>query len=259
MARMKRFNQCPISAPCDTAPHFVIGARPLAVPADLCKLSDGTRVSYESGIKRLAGVSATTAGQLRQLITETIARQREGYFTLDETAQILADSRTVVDPVAAVERFHKAHQTGNLTIRQGGTRFPKGVCESISDFHDLLEATEIDRWLRKAGKFGFIEAAPTIDSPAAVATSSGKVHSTKGTGRRDVLWPAIEKAQAACQDPKDTADVWGQLGRLAESEVPPLLAVTKTGIKWMRDGEKVAILTRDALDKRLHPEKRKRR
>jgi hypothetical protein len=43
---------------------------------------------------------------------------------------------------------------------------------------------------------------------------------------------------------------------LAQAEHAPLLAATERGLKYTKRGND-AYLTRDALDKRLHPEKRK--
>ena len=61
------------------------------------------------------------------------------------------------------------------------------------------------------------------------------------------------------EDPGDTAQVWAQLQVLADSESPPLLASTSEGLKYKKVKGKDAYFTRDALDKRLHPEKRKLR
>jgi len=76
--------------------------------------------------------------------------------------------------------------------------------------------------------------------------------------RRDILDPVIELAQSKCHDPTDTAQVLAQLQVLAHEEHPPLLASTTDGIKHTKKGEP-AYLTRDALNKRLHPEKRQKR
>ena len=89
---------------------------------------------------------------------------------------------------------------------------------------------------------------------AATARPASITNSTKT--RRDILDPAIEHAQGMCRDPKDTAQVWAQLQVLAQGEYAPLLAALPKGLKYTRNGRD-ASLTRDALDKRLHPEKRR--
>jgi hypothetical protein len=95
------------------------------------------------------------------------------------------------------------------------------------------------------------EAATVVTKGASVVT-----HSTKPP-RRDLITPVIEVAQSKCKNPQDTAEVWAQMELLADSENAPLLAATETGLKYRREG-KDAYFTRDALDKRLHPEKRGR-
>lgn len=123
-----------------------------------------------------------------------------------------------------------------------------------------------------------LESAPASPPPAepapasapagakAEATSNASertvLHSTKSRGRRDTLDPVIERAQSKCANPTDTAEVWAQMRVLALDEQPPLLGATAQGLKYMKDtrnGEEVEYFKRDALDKRLHPEKRKAR
>ena len=94
---------------------------------------------------------------------------------------------------------------------------------------------------------------PPPAGPAAVIR-----HSTKEAQRRDILDPVIELAQSKCLDPMDTAQVLAQLQVLAQEEHAPLLASTNEGIKYAKKGN-AAYLTRDALDKRLHPERREKR
>lgn len=64
------------------------------------------------------------------------------------------------------------------------------------------------------------------------------------------MTPVILQAQAQCTNPSDTQEVWGKLARMADDEVPPLLAATPEGLKYQSDG-KSEHLTKDALRKRL--------
>ena len=100
------------------------------------------------------------------------------------------------------------------------------------------------------------EDAPVVARPASADTGVVS-HSTKTKGR-DVLHSAIDVAKGKCIDPTDTAQVMAQMEALAQNEHLPLLAATKDGIKYTKNGEN-AYLTRDALDKRLHPENRQKR
>ena len=110
-----------------------------------------------------------------------------------------------------------------------------------------------------------VEASPTVAVPAraggagTVAGAPDRVvmHSIK-TKPRDILVPVIELAQGKCVDPKDTAQVFAQMQVLAQEEHPPLLAATVNGLKYTKNGT-AGYLTRDALNKRLHPENRKPR
>jgi hypothetical protein len=87
-----------------------------------------------------------------------------------------------------------------------------------------------------------------------VAGATIITRSTKSP-RRDSIAPVIELAQSKCTDPSDTAEVWPRMEALADDEHVPFLASTPLGLKYRKAG-KDAYFTRDALDKRLHPEKR---
>jgi hypothetical protein len=97
----------------------------------------------------------------------------------------------------------------------------------------------------------------TQTMPAPAVTLQTVKYSTKPP-RRDTLNPVIEHAQSKCKDPQDTAQVWAQLQELAQEGHVPLLAAVQEGVKYTKNG-KDAYFTRDALDKRLHPEKRAKR
>lgn len=99
------------------------------------------------------------------------------------------------------------------------------------------------------------EPAPVMSAPASEPVLTGTVTYTTKESRRNILKPVIELAQSKCRDQLDTAAVWAQLQVLAHEESAPLLAVTGRKIKYM-DGDKTCYLSRDALNKRLHPEKR---
>lgn len=108
----------------------------------------------------------------RAEIETTIARQSEGYFTLNEAAQVLADSRPGLNPMESVGRFRLAHSKHKLPIHAGRSRFPLEVGETIRDFLDLLEVSELDIWLRKSAGYGFPPAAVT--EPQAAPTAAGE-------------------------------------------------------------------------------------
>ena len=93
------------------------------------------------------------------------------------------------------------------------------------------------------------------DKTGLVVKAQAQGNSTKAP-RKDSIDPVIELAQTKCRDHKDTNQVWPQMQVLADNEQAPFLASTAKGLKYHKNG-KDAYFTRDALDKRLHPEKRK--
>lgn len=260
MARKLEAKKSPDATPIAEVPHFVIEARPAHIPAALQQLADDARVTYGSGIKHWQSHSDTTAGRLRIQIAETIKRQGEGYFTLDEAAQILTDAGADGDHLS--QMLH-AWADGDLSVHQGGSRYLRRAGETICTFDDTVTVDDLNKWLQDQTGRGFPAPAAAVSvgceaKEARSDASEPKVHSTKDKRRRDDLWPVIEEAQRKCRDPKDTAEVWVELTRMADHETGPLLAFTEQRIKWTRNG-KTAYLTRDALHKRLNPDTRRSR
>ncbi len=88
----------------------------------------------------------------------------------------------------------------------------------------------------------------------ASTTSTPRTHKAREL-RRDDLWPAIELAQSQCRQGTDDAEVWAKLTVLAGKKEPPFIGVDEEGLQYLRKGE-IEHFTRDALRKRLSPEKR---
>lgn len=151
-------------------PHFITSARPLEVPAALLALPDDAQVSYEHNIARQRRSGITNAADYREEISDTMARQAKGHFTLNEAAQVLADCRPGLDPREAVRRFRLAHSKGELPIHQHGSHFPLDVDETIRDFLDTVEVSEVDAWLRASVGYCF----PAADSVAATPKETAK-------------------------------------------------------------------------------------
>ena len=246
-------------APADGLRRFTIPAWPRTEPPGLNTIPAGEVVYFERKVPPYTS-GTMQAGELLRDIGETIARQAEGYFTLNEAAQVLAESRTDLDPLEAIKEFRQAHSDGKLRIHQGGSRFPLYEDEKVRDFWDTVQLNELDAWLRESVGYGFpahspaptpAEAAPA-PLPVPAAAPAPTVHSTRGRRPSDTLWPAIRNAQAQCTDPLDAAEVYGRLEALADGgeSHPPLLESTPNGIKWNKSGRD-AYLTRNALSKRL--------
>ena len=255
-------------APADGLRRFTIPAWPRTEPPGLNMIPAEEVVYFERKVRPYTS-GTIRADELLRDIRETIARQAEGYFTLNEAAQVLAESRPDLDPLEAIKAFRKAREAGRLCAYHGDRgkgRFPVDLGAAIREHLDLLKAAELDAWLRESVGYGFpahspapkpAEAAPAA-LPVPAAAPAPTVHSTKGRRPSDTLWPAIRKAQAQCADPWDAAEVFGHLEALADGDEsqPPLLESTPKGIKWNRSGRD-AYLTRNALTKRLQGENRR--
>lgn len=135
--------------------HFTKVARPLAVPDDLQALPNEARITYQERIGRQRGIGACRADEFRAEIQSTIARQSEGYFTINEAAQVLADSRPGLDPAEVVRHLLQAHSRGELAIRHRESHFRLAASETPRDFSDTVEVGELDAWLRTAAGYGF--------------------------------------------------------------------------------------------------------
>jgi hypothetical protein len=172
--------------PADKLRRFTIPAWPRTEPPGLNTIPAGEVVYFERKVRPYTS-GTMQAGELLRDIRETIARQAEGYFTLNEAAQVLAESRTDLDPLEAIKEFRQAHSDGKLRIHQGGSRFPLYEDEKVRDFWDTVQLNELDAWLRESVGYGFpahspaptpAEAAPA-PLPVPVAATAPTVQSTK--------------------------------------------------------------------------------
>lgn len=251
-------------APAGGLRRFIIPAWLRTEPPELSAVPAGEVVYFER--RRPPKTEGhMRAGELLSDIRDTMARQAEGFFTLSEAAQVLAESRPDVDPLEVIDQMRQAHATGRLRVHHGGRRkgrFAVRQGEAVRAFRDLVASEELDRWLREPTGYGFpayspIDAAPLHAKPEASlvppVASASTVHSTKGRRPSDTLWPAIRKAQEQCANRWDVAEVFGRLQALADATEshPPLVESTRDGISWINEKGVMTFLTRDALSKRL--------
>ena len=233
-------------------PHFITSTRPVTVPPELLALAADARITYEHSIAGQRGSGMTNAGDYREVMRETIARQAEGYFTLNEAAQVLADSRPGLDPMDTVKRFRLAHAKGELPIHHGRSRFPLEVGETIRDFLDLLEEAELDAWLRASAGYGFPGAGSPDDAKEAPTTAQRAPALDRGRRvKRAALiadnmhrWPTIERdlkdaaANGLSDDAKDSSEIgwwwegsaiaWARARAKVQDAGPGLAGVTGT-------------------------------
>ena len=160
--------------PAVNVPRFVCEARPLQVPPELCALPPETFVQWEDS----TGIVQVPASEVRACIEEVIARQAEGFFTVDEAAQVLAQSRAGTSAKQWAMRMRRAQRADvpaeRLMIRDG-TRLPMGPGETGRDFCDLVKSEDIDEWLQRTGAgFAFPGVAPlTGGTKRTSATAEG--------------------------------------------------------------------------------------
>lgn len=78
--------------------------------------------------------------------------------------------------------------------------------------------------------------------------------------RQDLLTPIINKLQSQCTDPFSAAELWPKLVSLASGEdpPPPLIGYNDDFIKWEKELDKIAHLSKKALSERLRKQKNRR-
>lgn len=137
---------------------------------------------------------------------------------------------------------------------------PRGLLEALAARYADDTASEPAQPARDHTTAGQLPPEPSKPAPADPAPSgaAGVLRHLTKNRRRDAIDPHIELAQSKCRDATDTAQVWPELSALAHEEKAPFLGVFPEGLKYSKNG-KAFFFKRDALDKRLHPEKRERR
>lgn len=136
-------------------PRFKIEAWPTAIPAALLKLPDEAVVSSERSFGTHLLCTREPAKDLRADIASIIDRQAEGFFTLHEAAQVLADGRPDLNlkPGVLAQEMLVAHAEGRLRIHGADTRKPlqSGDKRPRASL-DLVRRDEIDAWLKGEGR-----------------------------------------------------------------------------------------------------------
>lgn len=210
-------------------PHFVRNALPKEVPAELAVLPADAQISYEHSIGRERGSGITSAGAYRRMILDTMARQADGHFTLNEAAQVLADIRPGLDPTETVKRLRSAHEKGELAIHQGGSRFPLEVGETIRDFLDTLDVTELDAWLRASVGHGF-PVAPGTSNEQTIAPGGAEVINGMG-GKSGKRWTDAALAELREYREKHGTKEAAKRFNVSEARVRRLLPTDKPKAK----------------------------
>ncbi len=128
---------------------FISSARPLSVDAELLALPENTEVIFQENIGGSRMEGRCRAGKYRIEIEARIKRQEEGFFTIDEAAQILADSLSGGEVAELIRKMRIAFTTGTLRIRSHGDRLPVASEKDNRNFLSLVSESDMNSWLEK--------------------------------------------------------------------------------------------------------------
>jgi hypothetical protein len=246
----------PEAAHAQVVTEFTTSARPLRIDPALLALDATARVKCADNIGGTCGVNWTTAGDYRSEIEARIKRQAEGFFTLEEAAQVLAESRPGVDVKEMLAQMKRAFDNGQLAIRNYASQLPTLDNEKIRAWQNLVKISDIDAWLDSLGVGYRFPCAPAETEAQGEASAQGNPRTiqNKTTRRSDALTAILAMAKKNAQDPADYQSVWAALVKMAESpqRPPPLMGFSdEEGVKYRRD-DGVMFFTKDALRKRMN-------
>jgi hypothetical protein len=241
--------------------EFEIVPRPLEVPAALLALPADAVVNVKSNMCGVEYQGQAVAAELRKELKSVIDRQGAGFFTINETAQILADV-TGDTPQRQRKKIWASIEKGTLKALDECDRAPILEFSKSAKFASILCVKEICAAMPSfpnAATPAPVVAADGPEPQTAQATTGNtprvERHTTKGK-RRDTLTPVIEYAQSLCKDLWDVAEVWGQLHTLTAQKYAVLLHLDGAAVAYM-DGEITKKLTKKNLGDRLREARKK--
>lgn len=211
----------------DKPPRFVIPLRPREVPQDLMALPRDARVHFiNPPLCGRTGEGIMKAGDVADMIRDTIARQAEGWLTIEEAAQELGDAGrgSATGRGGWVEKLTAAARAGDLPMHEpdtlaridyglrlieqdaslakvGGRRMivPGGISymdeRRVRPFYEWAHLDDLNRWLaanepRLPFRFGG-PAQPTSNSGQAEMTKAMTAVPTKPVQRQAAQEAAI--------------------------------------------------------------------
>ena len=137
--------------------RFVVPLRPREIPGDLLALPSDARVQYVNAqICGRTGEGITNAGDLVEMIRDTIARQNNGWLTIEEAAQLLEDAGRgcAAGKDGWVEKLSFSARVGILRMHQPVTlaRINYGAPFTVDGpplrtFHEWAHVDDLNRWL----------------------------------------------------------------------------------------------------------------
>jgi hypothetical protein len=155
-------------------PTFNMPARPTDVPQWLRDLPPDSGVQYINNVGGRNMHGPVEAKAVIEIVENVVARQATNFFTLNEAAQVLADSRPNLKALSMKDLMLKAWKDGKLPIREPGHNGPVSNARSISPSTDLVSVNDINAWLTSDGmEYQFPQAAqPLIGSQSGNANQN---------------------------------------------------------------------------------------
>lgn len=126
----------------DDTPVFHRKARCEVIPPALLALPADASIRFVDNIGGGRGEGCTRAGKYLQELTSIIKRQVEGFFTIDEAAQILAES-SGGDVKTRKAKLWRAIKEGKLDVLDTDDRERVLDLNHVRDFIHLLRASDI--------------------------------------------------------------------------------------------------------------------
>ena len=125
-------------------------ARPLAVDPRLAALNPTDKILITENIGGLSGSGFATVGNHIMNIQAIMARQAEGFFTINEAAQVLADTYPGLEVKKLKTRIKAAQLKGRALARQSD-RFPIEQGETFREFLCVASVPDLNAWLVELG------------------------------------------------------------------------------------------------------------
>lgn len=133
----------------DTRPVFTTPARPHEIPELLRVLPTDAAILVRSELCGWDGLTTARVSEYVQQLEAIMQRQAEGFFTVNEAAQVLADSRPGIDVMHMNRRIAAATVNGERMARDPGDHMP--IRGDVNDWDHVVKVADIDAWLTECG------------------------------------------------------------------------------------------------------------
>ena len=198
----------------DARPVFTTPARPQEIPELLRVLPTDAAILVRSELCGWGGLTTARVSEYVRQLEAIIQRQAEGFFTVNEAAQVLADSRPGVDVMHMIGRIAAATVNGERMARNPGDRLP---IQRDIDFHDwlcLVKVSDINAWLTQCG-VGYVF--PAVAAGEAPQTPTGAA-ATPTAAEESITLPVLEATSLPPLSTPDLARAFDDVGGQTEAQ-----------------------------------------